>query len=44
MKTLVPNDDLLFLMDLSIDPVLTARRGAARVTHGAAGSAGLSPP
>jgi hypothetical protein len=44
MKTLVPNDDLLFLMDLSIDPVLAARRGAAHETHGAAGSASLSPP
>lgn len=44
MKTLVPNDDLLFLMDLSIDPVLAARRGAAHETHGAAGSASPSPP
>ena len=26
MKELVPTDDLLFLMDLSIEPVLTAQR------------------
>jgi glyoxylase-like metal-dependent hydrolase (beta-lactamase superfamily II) len=28
MKTVLPNDDLLFLMDLSIEPVLAARRTA----------------